>query len=63
MVDGHIHRRPMGVPDFIVRLRQHIGHSPLWLPEVTAVILRNTEAGDQVLLVQSSDNGYPGQRA
>lgn len=43
----------MPVPDFIVRLRQKIGHDALWLPGVTAVVLR----GDEVLLVKRSDNG------
>jgi 8-oxo-dGTP pyrophosphatase MutT (NUDIX family) len=49
----------MAVPGFILTLRQHIGHAPLWLPGVTAVIRRTTETGDrdQVLLVQRSDNG------
>lgn len=43
----------MPVPDFIVELRRHIGHAPLWLPGVTAVVIR----GQQVLLVKRSDNG------
>jgi ADP-ribose pyrophosphatase YjhB (NUDIX family) len=43
----------MPVPDFISELRRHIGHSPLWLPGVTAVVIRN----QQVLLVKRSDNG------
>jgi len=41
------------VPEFILRLREKIGHDPLWLPGVTAVVLRD----EQVLLVQRSDNG------
>jgi 8-oxo-dGTP pyrophosphatase MutT (NUDIX family) len=44
---------PMPTPDFIVRLRQKIGHDPLWLPGVTAVVLD----GDEVLLVRRSDDG------
>ena len=40
-------------PDFIIRLREKIGHDLLWLPGATAVVLRD----DQVLLVQRSDNG------
>jgi ADP-ribose pyrophosphatase YjhB (NUDIX family) len=44
---------PMPVPDFIVRLRQKIGHDLLWLPGATAVVLN----GDEVLLVRRSDNG------
>jgi 8-oxo-dGTP pyrophosphatase MutT (NUDIX family) len=43
----------MPVPDFIAKLRRHIGHAPLWLPGVTAVVIR----GHQVLLVKRSDNG------
>ncbi|GEP34050.1 putative MutT/NUDIX-family protein [Nocardioides szechwanensis] len=43
----------MPIPDFVVRLREHIGHDLLWLPGVTAVVLR----GDEVLLVRRSDNG------
>ena len=43
----------MPVPDFIVRLRQRIGHDLLWLPGVTAVVLRDGE----VLVVRRSDDG------
>lgn len=42
----------MPIPEFIVELRRHIGHAPLWLPGVTAVVVRN----QQVLLVQRADN-------
>ena len=42
------------IPDFIVEMRTMIGHHPLWLPGVTAVITR----GDgHVLLVKRSDTG------
>jgi ADP-ribose pyrophosphatase YjhB (NUDIX family) len=41
------------MPDFIVRLRQKVGHDLLWLPGATAVVLD----GDHVLLVRRSDNG------
>jgi predicted RNase H-like nuclease/8-oxo-dGTP pyrophosphatase MutT (NUDIX family) len=41
------------VPDFIVAVRRKIGHDPLWLPAVTAVVRRGTD----VLLVRRSDNG------
>ncbi|GAA1923492.1 DUF429 domain-containing protein [Nocardioides hwasunensis] len=41
------------VPHFVVEIREKIGHDPLWLPGVTAVIRR----GDQVLLVERADNG------
>jgi 8-oxo-dGTP pyrophosphatase MutT (NUDIX family) len=43
----------MPIPEFITEIRALIGHHPLWLPGVTAVVRR----GDEVLLVQRSDNG------
>lgn len=43
----------MATPDFILRLREKVGHEPLWLTGTTAVILR----GDDILLVRRSDNG------
>lgn len=43
----------MPIPEFIVELRKQIGTAELWLPGVTAVIVR----GDEVLLVKRSDNG------
>lgn len=52
----------MSTPDFIVTLREKIGHAPLWLPAVTAVVLRDSTdespwAVPEVLLVKRSDNG------
>jgi ADP-ribose pyrophosphatase YjhB (NUDIX family) len=41
------------VPDFIQRLRSRVGHEPLWLVGVTAVVLR----GEEVLLVRRADFG------
>ncbi len=41
------------MPDFILELRRHIGHAPLWLPAVTAVVRRD----DELLLVRRSDTG------
>ena len=41
------------MPEIIVQLRRHIGHDLLWLPGVTAVVLR----GRSVLLVRRSDDG------
>ena len=41
----------MPVPEFVLALRRHVGHAPLWLPAVTAVVVRR----DEVLLVQRSD--------
>ena len=43
----------MPTPDFVLALRAKIGHDPLFLAGVTAVILR----GDQVLLGRRSDDG------
>jgi 8-oxo-dGTP pyrophosphatase MutT (NUDIX family) len=40
------------IPEFIVELRRHIGHAPLWLGGITAVVIRD----QQVLLIQRSDN-------
>jgi 8-oxo-dGTP pyrophosphatase MutT (NUDIX family) len=42
----------MPVPEFIVELRRHVGHAPLWLIGITAVVIRD----GQVLLVKRSDN-------
>ena len=43
----------MPAPDYVLRLRERIGHELLWLPGATAVVLR----GDDVLLVRRADNG------
>lgn len=48
----------MSIPDFIIELREKIGHDLLWLPGVTAVVLRDGPAGaTEVLLVRRADNG------
>lgn len=48
----------MPVPDFILRLRRHVGHDLLWLVGVTAVVLRTPDEGEhEVLLVRRADNG------
>ena len=44
----------MATPDFVLALREKIGHASLWLSGITAVVTR--ENGD-VLLVRRSDNG------
>ena len=41
----------MPIPDFILELRESIGHAPLWLSGVTAVVLRDEE----ILLVKRAD--------
>jgi 8-oxo-dGTP pyrophosphatase MutT (NUDIX family) len=43
------------VADFILRLRERVGHDPLWLPGVTAVVFN--DAGE-ILLGQRADFGY-----
>ncbi|OHU30649.1 ADP-ribose pyrophosphatase [Mycobacteroides franklinii] len=43
----------MPVPEFVLELRRHMGHAPLWLPGVTGVVIRD----EQVLLVKRADNG------
>jgi 8-oxo-dGTP pyrophosphatase MutT (NUDIX family) len=42
-------------PDFVLALRSRIGHDPLWLSGVTAVIL--DDARERVLLIRRSDDG------
>lgn len=44
----------MTTPKFILELREKIGHDPLWLPGITAVVL---DEDDQVLLVRRADDG------
>lgn len=43
----------MPVPEFVLRLRRHVGPELLWLPGATAVIL---DEADRVLLVRRTDN-------
>ena len=47
----------MTTPDFILELRERIGTHPLWLSGVTAVVVREGAAGDEVLIIKRSDNG------
>ncbi|MSS45976.1 NUDIX domain-containing protein [Cutibacterium sp. WCA-380-WT-3A] len=47
----------MATPQFILDLRRHIGHAPLWLAGSSAVVVRDGLRGRQVLLVQRADNG------
>ncbi|WP_285727427.1 NUDIX hydrolase [Psychromicrobium xiongbiense] len=44
----------MPTPDFVLALREKIGHAPLWLPGVTAVVF---DAAGRVLLGRRADNG------
>lgn len=43
----------MPTPEFVLALRDKVGHDRLWMPGVTAVVRR----GDEVLLVRRRDNG------
>lgn len=43
----------MATPDFVLALRAKVGHSPLWLSGVTAVVVR----GERILLVRRADSG------
>lgn len=43
----------MPTPEFILRLREQVGHEALWLVGVTAVVLR----GEETLLVRRADSG------
>ncbi|HIW91476.1 MAG TPA: NUDIX domain-containing protein [Candidatus Corynebacterium avicola] len=53
----------MGTPPFITELRESIGHAPLWLPGVTAIVVRDVAedapvfATPEVLLVKRADYG------
>ncbi len=48
----------MPVPPFIVELRRHVGHIPLWLIGATAVVLREDGEGPtRLLLVRRADTG------
>ena len=44
----------MPMPDFVRRLREHVGHEPLWLMGATAVVVREDGA---LLLVRRADDG------
>ncbi|HET7398872.1 MAG TPA: NUDIX domain-containing protein [Intrasporangium sp.] len=47
----------MPIPPFVTALRRRVGHDLLWLPGVTAVVVRGADAGPEVLLVRRADNG------
>jgi 8-oxo-dGTP pyrophosphatase MutT (NUDIX family) len=47
----------MPTPDFILRLREKVGHQELWLSGVSAVVLRGDGPDREVLLVKRADNG------
>ena len=51
----------MPTPDFVLDLREKIGHDLLWLSGVSAVVVRPVAGGapgaEEVLLVRRADNG------
>jgi ADP-ribose pyrophosphatase YjhB (NUDIX family) len=47
----------MPTPEFILRLREKVGHDPLWLAGACAVVLRENVGTTEVLLVRRSDDG------
>jgi 8-oxo-dGTP pyrophosphatase MutT (NUDIX family) len=47
----------MATPEFILRLREKIGHEPLWLPGVRGVVF---DDDGRVLLGRRADNGQWG---
>lgn len=58
----------MPIPEFVLALREKIGHDPLWLPGSSAIVLRRIRDPEspidgaspkelEVLLVRRSDNG------
>lgn len=47
----------MPIPPFVVELRNLVGTHELWLPAVTAVVLRGGPGEQEVLLTKRADNG------
>lgn len=47
----------MPTPDFVLALRERIGHDPLWLTGVTAVVTRGEGPDRELLVVRRSDTG------
>ena len=48
----------MPIPPYVLHLRSMVGTELLWMPGITAVVLREGARGvDEVLLVKRSDNG------
>lgn len=45
----------MATPQFVLDLRRHIGHAPLWMSGVTAIVVDQPK--QHVLLVRRADNG------
>lgn len=47
----------MATPEFVLALRAKVGSAPLWLSGSTAVVVRESPGGEEVLLVRRSDSG------
>ena len=47
----------MPTPQYILDLREHVGHALLLLPGVSGVVLRGDAPDQELLLVRRSDNG------
>lgn len=45
----------MPTPDFVLRLREHVGHELLWMSGVTAIVLDG--AREHLLVVRRADSG------
>ena len=52
----------MPTPDFVLALRAKVGHTPLWLPGVCAVVLRPLDEPKEVLLVRRMRNALLASR-
>lgn len=50
----HRYSRGVPIPEFVTRLRAAVGHDPLWLPGVSAVV---TDDDGRLLLGRRADNG------
>ncbi|GAB2666701.1 NUDIX domain-containing protein [Gordonia jinhuaensis] len=47
----------MATPEFILELREKVGHAPLWLSGVTAVVVREGDTDiPEILMVRRADN-------
>lgn len=47
----------MPTPEFVLSLRSRIGHDPLWLTGVTAVVTRGEGTDRELLVVRRADTG------
>lgn len=45
----------MPAPEFVLELRRHVGHAPLWLSGVTAIVLDDSRT--RMICVHRSDEG------